>query len=248
MPTPTAPGAPVGAPDPTELELLREASLRLVRTVDGLEDDDWRAPSLLPRWTRAHVVAHLLLNAEALAASLQGVVAGERVPMYPAQERRDGDIDDLAAADDHAELRGRLLASTTVLADAIAAVPPDAWGTGIERVPGGRTFPAAAVPGMRLREVEIHHADLGAGYSPADWLEGVAVRVLDAMTDPATGREVSSRPFRVDPTDAEGTWSFGTGGPTVSGSACDLAWWLTGRGDGTGLTSDDGELPGIGAW
>ena len=145
MPTPTAPGAPAGPPDPTDLELLREAAVRLVRTVDAFSDDDWTAPSRLPCWSRAHVVAHLLRNAEGLAASLHGVVAGEQVPMYPSQERRDGDIEELAAAGDRAELRDRLLGSTTELTDA-------------------------------------------------------------------------------------------------------LAWWLTGRGTGAGLTSDDGELPGIEAW
>ena len=39
MPTPTAPGAPAGPPDPTDLELLHEAAVRLVRTVDAFSDD-----------------------------------------------------------------------------------------------------------------------------------------------------------------------------------------------------------------
>ncbi len=37
-------------------------------------------------------------------------------------------------------------------------------------------------------------------------------------------------------------------GATVSGAAADLGWWLTGRGDGEGLTSDDGVLPRIEEW
>ena len=63
-----------------------------------------------------------------------------------------------------------------------------------------------------------------------------------------TTRNPATRPLRVRPTDVGRTWTFDEGGPTVSGTAADLAWWLTGRGDGAGLTSDDGELPGIGAW
>ena len=51
-------------------ELLPEATQRLVRTVDGLDDDALAAPSGLPDWTRAHVVAHLALNAEGLASVL----------------------------------------------------------------------------------------------------------------------------------------------------------------------------------
>src|SRR6476659_1888893 len=147
-------------PDP-----LAEASQRLIRTVDRLEEAAWAQPSGLPGWTRAHVVAHLALNAEALAAVLRGLLSAEPTPMYRSQDARDADIEELAAAAP-SELRARLLAGTTEIADAIAATPEDLGGTRIERVPGGdRTFPAGAVPGMRLREVEIHHADLRAGYT-----------------------------------------------------------------------------------
>ncbi len=90
---------------------------RLVRTVDGLADADYAAPSALPGWTRAHVVAHLALNAEGLAGALRGVLAGQAVPMYSSQERRDADIEELAQAEP-AELRERLLAGVTGLADA----------------------------------------------------------------------------------------------------------------------------------
>lgn len=224
--------------------LLQDANARLVRTVDGLADDDWGAATALPGWTRAHVVAHLALNSEGLAAALAGVVAGETVPMYASQEARDGDIEELARAEPE-ELRARLLAGVTVLDDALTAVPEDAWGASIERTPGsGRAFVAAAVPGMRLREVEIHHADLGAGYTHRDWPAEFSALVLDAMAK----RGAAADPFTADPADLAGTWSFGEGGPTVSGSAADLAWWLTGRGTGEGLTSDNGVLPGIEEW
>jgi maleylpyruvate isomerase len=225
-------------------ELLAEASQRLIRTVDRLEDSAWAEPSGLPGWTRAHVVSHLILNAEGLAGALGGIVSGESIPMYPSQEARDLDIEDLARAEPEV-LRTRLLAATTDFADAHAAVPPDAWSTRIERVPGGRTFRASAVPDMRLRELEIHHADLAAGYTRADWSPGFACMAMDSMGK----REAWDSPFTARATDVDRAWTFGSGtGPTVSGTCADLTWWLTGRGDGEGLTSDDGELPGIGAW
>jgi maleylpyruvate isomerase len=224
-------------------ELLHESTQRLVRTVDSLPDDAFGEPSGLPDWTRGHVVAHLTLNAEGLAGALTGLIQGEPTPMYRSQDSRDDDIDKLAAAEP-SELRDRLLAATTGFADAVAAVPDDAWGTPIERVPGGPTFRAGAVPGMRLREVEIHHADLDAGYSHADWSPRFCEILLVAMT-----KREWNEPFRVAPTDLDGTWSYGDGeGPTVSGTASDLGWWLTGRGSGEGLTSDRGELPKVGAW
>lgn len=228
---------------PSEAELLHDATQRLVRTVDGITGEAWPGPSLLPGWTRAHVVAHLTLNAEALAGVLAGIVQDEPAPMYASQEQRDADIEELAVTG-QSELRTRFLGATTELTDAIAAMPDDAWDTVVERVPGGRTFPASAVPGMRLGEVEIHHVDLAAGPTHADWPPLFGLLVLDAARE----RGVMRQPFRAHATDLDRTWSYGEGGPTVSGTVVDLAWWLTGRGNGEGVTSDDGELPGIEAW
>lgn len=231
-------------------ESLRTASQRLVRTVDSLPDDTWRKPSLLPGWSVAHVVAHLALNGEGLAGALIGVVEGEPVTMYHSQAARNADIEELAAAP-VAEVRDRLLASVTRLAAAVASVNGDLAAATIERTPGsGRTFAAGAVPWMRLREVEIHHADLGPdlgadvdAYSPADWPEEFIVRLLDRNAGLRTGTG-----FTATATDLGRSWTFGTPGPTVTGDGHTLAWWSTGRPPypgSAGPISDDGVLPGI---
>lgn len=234
-----------GAQPATAHEPLAEATRRLVRTADGLDDPAYASPSLLPGWSRAHVLAHLALNAEGLAGALGGIVEGRVVSMYASQEARDADIEELAAQEP-AAIRSRLLGACTDLADAIAAVPDDLVGTEIERVPGGRTFPAAAVPGMRLREVEIHHADLGAGYDHRSWPAEFSALLLDSMAS----RDLTEAGFTAYATDLDRTWAYGdaSSGPTVSGTAADLGWWLTGRGSGEGLTSGHGELPQIQEW
>ena len=231
-----------GPPSPAD-DLLPEATRRLIRTTDELDDAAYAGPSLLPGWTRAHVLAHLALNAEALAGVLAGLVEGRPVAMYASQEARDGDIEELAGQSP-TELRSRLLAACTTLSDAIAAVPDDAWTGSVERTPGGRTFPVASVPDMRLREVEIHHADLAAGYAHSDWPAAFTAYLLDSL---AGARPIEGS-FTAHATDLDGTWTFGEGGPRVSGAAADLGWWLTGRGAGEGLTTEGGELPRIGAW
>ena len=233
-------------PHTTVIEALHEATQRLVRTVDGLDDGAWRAPSLLPGWSRGHVAAHLVLNAEGLAAALEGLVAGERVPMYVSPEARDHDIDELSAGE-VAPVRDRLLASTTRFADAVAALAPEHWAADVERVPGGVTFAAAAVPAMRWREVEIHHADLGAGYTRRDWDPVFADAVVDTL---ATRLAEHAPGFTVVLTDAGRSREVGSvaaGAPEVRGPAADVGWWLSGRGDGEGLTCDGG-LPAIAAW
>jgi maleylpyruvate isomerase len=233
-------------------ELVGPASTRLLRTVDGLPDEGWEAPSLLPGWTRAHVAAHLALNAEALTRVLHGVVADpdDDVPrtMYDSDEQRDQDIEDLAAAGP-GEIRERLLAATTVFADAVTAMPADAWETRVERTPGGRTMRTSSVPGMRLRELEIHHVDLDAGYATSDWTPAFAEHLLDAMA-----KRVSPTPaVEVRPDDLPRSWVLGSTEaeypvPVVTGPAADLGWWLTGRPASSTLSCSHGELPEIEGW
>src|SRR3954447_17534264 len=97
--------------DPVLVALLDSGTRRLVRSVDAMDDEQWGRPSLLPGWTRAHVVAHLALNAEALSGALEGVHEGRPVPMYASQEARDRDIAELADAPS-SQVRDRFLAAT----------------------------------------------------------------------------------------------------------------------------------------
>jgi maleylpyruvate isomerase len=219
---------------------LPDASNRLVRTVDGLTDEQLAAPSLLPGWSRAHVVAHLALNAEALDAVVRGLLADEPVPMYASPEARDEDIEELAAAPS-SELRERLLGGTAELGEALAALPEEMWDAVVERTPGSdRTFLAGEVGVMRLREVEIHHADLGADYSRADWPDAFAGLLVEQLA----GRARAS----LEETGGARTWPGPAGSPTVAGTLPDLGWWLSGRGGGEGLTVRDGDLPPVAAW
>jgi maleylpyruvate isomerase len=232
-----------GRMDP--LRLLPASTRSLIRTVDSIPDGAYAEPSLLPGWTRGHVVAHLALNAEGLAGVLNGLASGEPTTMYASPEGRDSDIEELAAADP-AELRERLLAATTELADAIERMPEEAWQGTVERTPGSDvTFPAAQVPAKRLSEVEIHHADLDAGYDRTMWPEEFATDLLSNVA-----RRLAQRgPLTLRATDLGRSWPVGgDGGPWVAGTLVDLAWWGTGRGEGDGLTSETGTVPTLGSW
>lgn len=225
----------------TQRVLLTEATDRLLATVAGLSDEEYAGPSALPGWSRAHVVAHLALNGEALAAALDGVRRGQPVPMYRSAEARDLDIADLTTAPP-LELGERLASACRAYAAAWDALPETLRATRIERVPGGPTsFSAAATLGMRLRETEIHHVDLAVAYDRSQWPAAFAEHLVGAMVKRVGGS------FRIAATDTGAEWTCGNGdGPLVTGTAGDLGWWLTGRG-GDRLTTD-GELPGIEAW
>lgn len=219
---------------------LDAATERLLHTVDVLPDEDFAGPSRCDGWTRAHVVAHLALNAEGLAGVLRGFRDGAPATMYASDEARDGDIDALAGADP-AVLRARLRAACAAFADEAGVAAGLSGEATFERTPGGRVVPGAAVPTMRHGEVEIHHADLDAGYSPADWPADFAVAVLDQSAERYAGPG-----FHLAATDRPERWTFGTPGPgatTVSGPVAALAWWSTGRDAGSLLSSTNGSLP-----
>lgn len=225
-------------------DLIAQADHALVRTVDGLSDSEYAESSQLPGWTRGHVVAHLTLNAEALGGVLHGAHLGVPQPMYASQEVRDADIEELAARPP-AELRERFLASTGRFAEAVDAMHEGDWTGTFERTPGAPGIRLVDVPLMRLREVEIHHADLDAGYSADDWSPEFCAELLASLTKRDTGAALEVRP-----TDLDASWRSGEGdgGPVVTGTAGALGWWLTGRGTGAGLTSSTGELPEMEAW
>lgn len=219
---------------------IESATERLLSTVARLEDDEWPAPTECAGWSRAHVVAHLALNAEALAGVVRGLL--DRVPtlMYDSDTARDADIETLAAQPS-AAVRQRLGSSATALSEVLVelpALPPDAT---FERTPGGRWMLAHSVPLLRLREVEIHHADLRAGYTHADWPTATAVRFLEHDAGRYDGPPLSAYA-----TDLERTFAFGSPSgddPVVSGPVSGLAWWATGRDPGDLLTCSQGPVP-----
>src|SRR5687768_6243725 len=149
--------------------------------LDRLADDDLAAPSRLPDWSRAHVVAHLARNADALGNLLTWARTGVETPMYPSPEARDRDIASTAAlpAD---ELRADYAAACRRFADAVENLPPEAW-TATVRTRQGRAIEATEVPWMRAKEIWVHGADLDAGLGfgdlPAEYASALVDDVLD---------------------------------------------------------------------
>lgn len=223
----------------TRLQLVHDATSRYLQLVDGLTAEQLAAPSVLPGWSRGHVVAHVALNAAGFARALHALAHGEVVPVYGSQQSRDEDIETWAGRSEGA-LRELTLDACgrwrTAMRSALGA-----HGR-LERVPGVPWLTVPEVVDARWREVEIHHADLALGYRAADWPEAFLDHVFNVVVHDR--REEASMLLRTP----DGDVPLGDGaGPVVSGSRADLAWWLLGRGEGDGLTAD-GELPRLGPW
>ena len=105
-------------PDENAMRWWDEAETAVARIVERLGDDDLAAPSALPDWSRAHVVAHLARNADALLNLLTWARTGVETPMYPSREVRDADIE-ATAARPPAELHADYVAACAHLAEEI---------------------------------------------------------------------------------------------------------------------------------
>jgi maleylpyruvate isomerase len=118
----------------------------------------------------------------------------------------------------------------------------EAWLRPTRSVTGAVT-PATHVALSRWREVEVHHVDLGLEYTPADWSDAFALRLLREIVGAVSpdAPALVLRPFGLEHRLTIGT---GENAPTVGGPTKSIAAWLAGRADGGDLTvSPDGELP-----
>jgi maleylpyruvate isomerase len=224
------------------------ATTRYLQALTVLDDESVRRPSVLPGWTRGHVVAHLSRNADAFAQLLDQASAGRPAYMYASDEARDRDIDETVDSHDRAALLKDAHRSSDRLAQAwrtCAAAPETTYS----RLPeDDQTFALHTVGFRRRAEVEIHHADLDLGYSPAGWLPDFSVRIVGQRQAELAALGEDCPSMVLSATDVEGLWRLGDGaGPEIRGPVGELAWWLVGR-DGRALTCSSGELPVLGRW
>jgi maleylpyruvate isomerase len=220
-----------------------QATERLIRTAEALDDGAVSAPSALPGWTVGHLLTHVARNADAYTNLLTWARTGVETPAYATPTARADAIED-GAGRPLAEQIADLREAHERFADAAAAMPAEAWTFFLPSTGAS----AAVVPWARLREVEVHHVDLGREYTPENWSDAFALRLLREIVG---GVEDGTFAVVLRPQGLEHTLTIGTteGAPTVSGPTRSIAAWLAGRGDGADLTvSPDGALPQPPRW
>lgn len=250
MPTVNADALPPdSADDAVAAGPVTAATDRLIATAATLDDAGLRAPSLCAGWTRAHVLAHLARNADALSNLLGWARTGLENPMYPSAEARRADID-AGTERSAAELADDLRVSADRFTKAVMDMPDEGWERLVRPGVGaaGDPVPGRRVLWLRLREVEVHHVDLDAGYGPADWPAPFVRRTLDE-TVRAFSRRDDVPPVTLN-VEGGATEHLGVApAVTVGGSAAALLGWLTGRSTGADLRVDPaGALPALPAW
>jgi maleylpyruvate isomerase len=240
--------------DPAALAAEQKAAVdaatqRLRRTAAGLSDQQAREPSRLPGWTRGHVLTHIARNADSLRNLLIWARTGVVTPQYADAGERERGIA-AGAGRPAADLLADLDASAAALAAEADSLRPGDWAAEVRGLRGD-PHPAWYTLQRRRTEVEVHHVDLGAGYSADDWpldfaaalLASVVAGFADAKAPPALLRTTDTGSMlRIGPPDAAPA-------AEISGPARAMLAWLIGRGAGDGLTAPPaGRLPVLPPW
>ncbi|MEV0386084.1 maleylpyruvate isomerase family mycothiol-dependent enzyme [Nonomuraea sp. NPDC050643] len=214
---------------------LASATNQLLATAASLSDADIGAPSLLPGWTRGHVLTHLAGNARSHINLLTWARTGSRTPQYASHEARAAEIE-ATAARPASRLLADLEEESARLSAAIRDLPEDRWSAQVE---GMRPPPHPAWYALvrRLREVGLHHVDLDAGHTPADWPAPFVHRELhDCFACwPHDRSTIGGVVLKDGERTIDSRHDLGQG-PTVEGAPADLLAWLTGRSDGEGVS------------
>lgn len=148
------------------IDACRASHRRLLAALARLTDDDFRAPSLLPRYSRGHVVTHLANKAAAHVWLFGGPAAGEIRRLHP--DGYDADLAaDAGAGRSAGELCSNLQRSFELLEAAWDALDDALWEWQGIMTAGPR--PMTEIVSHHLRNVEVHHVDLDIGYRVCDW-------------------------------------------------------------------------------
>ncbi|WP_338891331.1 maleylpyruvate isomerase N-terminal domain-containing protein [Rhodococcus sovatensis] len=235
-----------------DLAYAKAGQVHFDRTLFELGENDVREPSLLPGWTRAHVIAHVGFNARALTRLVDWATTDIPRPMYESVDARSHEIDTGAALSD-IELRTLSGTEAEALEAAWSRVPPDRWAYRVSNAQGVR-IPVIDTVWMRSRELWLHALDLDLSASTADVPAAVQRRITQNVLDtwatrdgyrvhatvPATGERLEPAPSRIR--EADSTCAH----LTVSGSLPNLMAWVTGRRH-TGVSEVDTSGRDIGA-
>ena len=229
---------------PTLLSDLDAATRRLVATIERLRPDDLSGPSLLPGWSRAHLLTHIARNADGGRNLLLSLRSGSPVPMYPSLDLRAADIDTGASRPADVVLADAVASSQRFVVDA-QCTAPEVWNA---QLPSGAQAPGLSHAGtrpltMRLREVEFHHVDLassyGFGQTPPSLLDSFLDDTITRLARKGVG-------VRAESAAGPDMWAVEAGGTsqTVAGARADVMAWLSGRSAG-GQLGREGPLPPI---
>jgi maleylpyruvate isomerase len=219
------------APAPDELlPALHKAAENVAADAARFSDEDAKAPSALPGWTRGHVLAHLTGISNAMARQLEYAARGDAVELYDGGMEGRNKAIDMAAGHDAATHLADLTAALDRTLRAFDALP------GVKDSAANRTGWYAPITfrggvvldgGLALwRELVIHASDLLTGRGPETWSRPFCEHLFDFLAARVQPDDkLVLQPLGLQPV------SIGSGNRStvISGMITDIAAWLAGR-------------------
>ncbi|ARF53828.1 maleylpyruvate isomerase family mycothiol-dependent enzyme [Streptomyces gilvosporeus] len=200
--------------DTAGLAEIAESTARFVATLTTLTDDRIGGPTLVPPWTRGHVITHVARATDSLCRLLTWARTGVETPQYASMEARVAEIE-AGAARPVAALIADITDTADRFEEAVRSLPEAAWRTEVRMRTGELRTPASLVP-TRLRELEVHHADLAVGYTFADVPSAAARWIIDDLVE-ALHRRDDLPALRFAATDTPLSHELAPGGPLITG-------------------------------
>jgi maleylpyruvate isomerase len=247
-----SPDTEIADPDAVAAELrarVDDATARVQRAADAITDQQAGDPSLLPGWSRGHLLTHLARNADGLRNLLVSARTGVQTPQYPSVQARNDGIE-AGAGRPAAELAADIAGSAARFAAEAGLLAGADWLVEVHGV-RGRGHPAWFTLFRRLSELEIHHVDLGLGYRVADWPAQFASQSLPRVAGDFSGPDSPAAVLRSADDGTE--HHIGPAGEpatiAITGPTRELLAWLIGRDAGGRLVTEPaGPLPVVPSW
>lgn len=216
-----SPSAPL-----TELGWARRGTAHFARKLNELTDAELAGPSLIPGWSRRHVIAHVAYQARGLARLVEAVRSGKRAETLQESEAQNEDVEFGATLPAHA-LRYLFKHSEVHLNVEWRDAGEKEWG-GTARSLSGNIIALHDTPWLRAREIWLRTVDLENGGSFLDF----PVEVVDRMQQEILGHLRARghlQGVELLATDRVAVCANKTG-VLVAAQATDLLRWLSGRG------------------
>lgn len=214
-----------------ELAWARRGTAYFARKLKELPDEALDAPSLVPGWSRRHVIAHVSYQARFLARLAEAARTGAAEETLAEPENQIEDVSFGATLPAHA-LRYLFKHSEVHLNVEWRDLSEAGWSATI-RALNGAMVDVRQTPWLRTREIWLRAVDLDNGGTfgdlPPDLLDELQDDILAEWAANAA-RTVKTPAMLLDATDRKRQTAIAGGGPRVSGKAADLVRWLSGRG------------------
>ena len=217
------------------IEVASAESL-VARFIENLSNDDVAADSLLPNWSRGHVITHLANNARGLSNLIDWALTGVQKDMYVSVEQRGIDIEDGAKRPGN-EIVADFLEQANIFANNLDRLIAGPLLSDEVVLGNGMHVHPHEITTLRERELLVHLVDLGLDYKANNWSFDFSIKTLKSVSAGKRKERVNFRLLIA----GDHTWTMDQNGMTdIFGTPQSLAAWLMGREPDDKLVTSDG--------